>query len=573
MIYSSEEIASICGGEKRTNNGWDCKCPAHDDKTASLSINEDGIFYCHAGCKFDEIKAALASLNINLNGMKEKPFSTDYIYKNADNKPVYKQVRIYPKDFRTLRYESGQWLSGIGKIERVLYHLPELRAAIASGQRVAIAEGEKDADRVIKETDGRIICTTNLGGAGNWKLEYNKEFVGADLTIFYDNDKPGTERKDKLVEQLKSIVRKLTVINLPPEYKDISDFWDAGHEIADDMKEQIHIASLADFVIDAAQWLKEPETIPSQLINGIINAADKVMLIGKSKTRKSFLALQLLLSLASGKDFLGFVVPKPRKCLLVQFEIKKDNFHSRLLKMAEGLMIEPDDIFDNLKIINARGKDLDDAKIIEYAKIERFEVILFDPLYKMIEGDESKIEEVKPLLKRFDKMAEETGAAIIYVHHDKKGQAGDQDTTDRGAGSGVLGRDYDSALYLTPHKKKGLIGLESMARNHAPLDPQSLVWMEGYFAQSETPFQAKTSKDAINDRNATTMDDWTVPSETILKEGPLLVSVFLQKLNDVGCSKHMARAVMDHLVDVQKLEFVFISQKRGPPTKTVKIAT
>jgi RecA-family ATPase len=41
-----------------------------------------------------------------------------------------------------------------------------------------------------------------------------------------------------------------------------------------------------------------------------------------------------------------------------------------------------------------------------------------------MDGDESKIEEVKPLLRKFDLLVEKTKAALIYVHHDKKGISG-----------------------------------------------------------------------------------------------------------------------------------------------------
>jgi len=50
-------------GVKRTSNGWMARCPAHDDRRASLSIAEgdDGtlLMTCFAGCTFSEIMQAL----------------------------------------------------------------------------------------------------------------------------------------------------------------------------------------------------------------------------------------------------------------------------------------------------------------------------------------------------------------------------------------------------------------------------------------------------------------------------------------------------------------------------------
>ena len=48
---------------RRSGEGWMAKCPAHDDRTPSLSINEgtDGraLLKCHAGCNTDDVLAAV----------------------------------------------------------------------------------------------------------------------------------------------------------------------------------------------------------------------------------------------------------------------------------------------------------------------------------------------------------------------------------------------------------------------------------------------------------------------------------------------------------------------------------
>ena len=48
---------------KRSGKGWIAKCPAHQDRKPSLSIDEgsDGraLLKCHAGCSTDAVIAAL----------------------------------------------------------------------------------------------------------------------------------------------------------------------------------------------------------------------------------------------------------------------------------------------------------------------------------------------------------------------------------------------------------------------------------------------------------------------------------------------------------------------------------
>ena len=105
------------------------------------------------------------------------------------------------------------------------------------------------------------------------------------------------------------------------------------------------------------------------------------------------------------------------------------------------------------------------------------EVIILDPLYKLAEGTENAAEDFKILLNAFDQLAEETGAAIVYIHHDTKGSPGDKDIRDRGAGSNVLGRDYDAAITLTPHATEpNAAVVEVLLRNYPPQEPFSIAW-------------------------------------------------------------------------------------------------
>lgn len=61
-VLTAEAIARSIGG-KRAGAGWTARCPAHDDRTPSLSIRDakDGkiLVHCHAGCGQDRVIAAL----------------------------------------------------------------------------------------------------------------------------------------------------------------------------------------------------------------------------------------------------------------------------------------------------------------------------------------------------------------------------------------------------------------------------------------------------------------------------------------------------------------------------------
>lgn len=53
-----EVVQRFNGAKRRNTNSFQCRCSAHNDRNASLTITEkDGriLLYCHAGCKFDDI--------------------------------------------------------------------------------------------------------------------------------------------------------------------------------------------------------------------------------------------------------------------------------------------------------------------------------------------------------------------------------------------------------------------------------------------------------------------------------------------------------------------------------------
>ena len=58
-----DELISRLHGARKCGSGWSAKCPAHEDRAASLSVAEgrEGriLLKCFAGCGVGEICAAL----------------------------------------------------------------------------------------------------------------------------------------------------------------------------------------------------------------------------------------------------------------------------------------------------------------------------------------------------------------------------------------------------------------------------------------------------------------------------------------------------------------------------------
>jgi hypothetical protein len=112
-----EWIARACGKAGRLGvNKWICLCPAHDDRTPSLSISlgRKGqiLFYCHAGCSYDNVINNIGSDIQNFLKIKQRkseyrdPINT--IYKEDNLKLSFYNSDTLLKDNRDKSDNNGK---------------------------------------------------------------------------------------------------------------------------------------------------------------------------------------------------------------------------------------------------------------------------------------------------------------------------------------------------------------------------------------------------------------------------------------------------------------------------------
>jgi hypothetical protein len=289
--------------------------------------------------------------------------------------------------------------------------------------------------------------------------------------------------------------------------------------------------------VNASELLSSEPPKPDQIIKDFIDVRDKLAIIGSSKLRKTFFLLQLLLCISAGRDFLSWLIPKARRIFHIQYEIQSHHYHRRVRNMAKTLHILPGDLGDRFQILNARGLGLSGLEGIEkighLVKSYEPEIISFDPLYKVAAGAENDARDAKIILDGFDKLAEDTGAAIFYIHHDAKGFSGDRDIRDRGAGSNVIGRDYDACITLTPHAAhENAAVVDVLLRNYRPQEPYVALWAEddetnGYCFELGVNI-APTKKTSANGKaqNLPALETYLPAAMELLKQKPLEIRVF-----------------------------------------------
>ena len=254
MTY--EQILERLPDRKSTSNGWQAKCPAHDDRKASLCIHQeqDGkvLMKCQAGCETKDILAVLGLTWSDLfpeksqsapsqPGQRKKrgrSFAADrrvvatYDYVNEDGELLYQVQRTDAKEFiqrrRVIRDNVAKWDYNIKGVTRVLYRLPQIRSAIAEGRPIYLVEGEKDVHTL--ESWG-LAATTNSGGAmSKWLDSFSRTLAGADVIILPDNDTPGKKHAEDVGRSLQATAGRVRVVCLPDlkEHGDVTDWAAAG---------------------------------------------------------------------------------------------------------------------------------------------------------------------------------------------------------------------------------------------------------------------------------------------------------------------------------------------------------
>jgi putative DNA primase/helicase len=234
------DILSRLDGVRKTAGGWQARCPAHDDQTASLSVSigDDGrvLLHDHAGC---EPAAVVRALGLEMKDLmpqrdaqdrQRAPFQIDraYDYRDESGELLYQAVRLVPKDFRQRRPDgNGGWAWGVKGVRLVPYNLPALKAA-APGSFAFVPEGEKDGDRL---TALELLATCNVGGAGKWRDEYAEHLAGLHVVVLADNDDPGRKHAQQVAASVcgKAASVKILQFDCVPEKGDVSDWLDAGH--------------------------------------------------------------------------------------------------------------------------------------------------------------------------------------------------------------------------------------------------------------------------------------------------------------------------------------------------------
>lgn len=216
--------------------------------------------------------------------------------------------------------------------------------------------------------------------------------------------------------------------------------------VADETDGMPDTENLSDVFADMPR--KAPE-----LIAGVLRQGHKMLVVGPSKAGKSYALIELCAAIAKGGEWFG------KRCaqgpvLYVNLEIDRASCADRFKKVFEATGVSGN-YADNVTVWNLRGRctTLDKLAPRIVRRAQKMAVapvaVIIDPIYKVMTGDENSASDMGAFCNQFDYIAKETGASVIYCHHQSKGAQGFKTAMDRASGSGVFARDPDAMLDIS----------------------------------------------------------------------------------------------------------------------------
>ena len=220
-----------------------------------------------------------------------------------------------------------------------------------------------------------------------------------------------------------------------------------GYDSWNDWMESL--GETTDFVLeDVGSLILNPPPLSPEIIHGLLRKGHKFLLSGASKSGKSYALIELAIAFSQGTEWFGFKCEKAKVCY-INLEIDRPSAIDRFAIITDALKIERR-IVNNIKLINLRGKakPLNELvpELVKDLRDSQIDVIIIDPIYKVITGDENNATEMAQFCNQFDILCDKLHATVIYAHHHSKGTQGGKSAQDRASGSGVFARDPDAIM-------------------------------------------------------------------------------------------------------------------------------
>ncbi len=495
--YSShlDNVLSRLKGVRKSSHGWVACCPAHHDRNPSLSIavgNEGRILLkCFAGC---ELKSIVEAMGLTVSNLF---LSTSFTQKKRSHRGIslldFAENKLIPWKFLFNLGISEEPSGGL----RIPYHLPD--GTLAPRYRIRTALVAKEGSRWSKgpweivpyglerlteaRKDGYLIV-----------VEGESDSITLWLHHFQALGLPGADMGDKLKEEYLEGINRLYIYKEPDssgtmfvsriehllqqwkwpgaayavslsDVKDSNDLhkrdWKSFQEtfqLALDTSKQIYpvpgtaAPSVSTEVISAPlplQVLLEKNVIPAQwAIKGILPEG-LILLAGKPKQGKSWLALEMALAVSTGTQALGTYNVTQGGGLYLALEDNERRLQARTQLLLGSMERPPTELAFAVEWprLDQGGFTHLDAYLKAHPQTRLVVIDTWAKIAPHSAGRARSSYEVDYLaLTPLKRLADAYHVSIVLVHHLRKTQA--KDVLDEITGSTGLVGAVDAVLVL-----------------------------------------------------------------------------------------------------------------------------
>ena len=363
-----------------------------------------------------------------------------YEYYDSDGDLRYQVLRYQPKSFRQRRPDGrGGWLWNMNDVEALPYNLIDMLEQ--PDAPVFIVEGEKAAERLMKLG---LVATTSHGGAGKWSDALAPYFDGRNVVVLADNDNAGERHADQVVRSIWGRAKAVKRVELAglPEKGDVVDWLFQGGtaeklmevvratpaldnapaeaEAADEAPEAEEEGVLKPYKLmdQDAVWSMPPVEF---LVDELIPERSFSMIYGAPGSGKSFLAIDMALSVAHGVDWQGKKV-KQGPVLYIAGEgmggfgkrWKAWSMHHKLDKRPEMYLLPT-------AVNMLDSEDVARLRLTIEGMDRQWALVIVDTVARSIAGaDENAAQAIGMFVQSCDAIREVAGGTMLAVHHSGK---------------------------------------------------------------------------------------------------------------------------------------------------------
>lgn len=393
----------------------------------------------------------------NRESTSKTPEKTRHHYRDASGRLKFIVDRTEDKEFprATVIYDDdGKAIRLEPKIvgQRILYNLDKIAAA-SLDEPVIVAEGEKDADTLVKA--GFLATTVMGGGEVKWEPQYTRSLKGRQVILLHDADKPGRGRARKHLKALKGRIPALWLrlpgLNAICEGADVSDWLDEenGHSV-EELRELVRaaLAALAGgretygvdegeapiqfdtFSFGAEYGTDELRAIRPRhhLIQGVLPTDSVSLLAGFTNSGKSTIALDMLLHYSAGMNWHGQALDAKRRSgdpdAAGDIVWMAGEGLQNLRDMVEGWMLEHPDaelaarfhiISPAFEVASEPQREALVEKVMAKLMGRRLAVLVIDTLNKHISGDPDQTADMTKFMRGLDQLRMSFPGVVVLV--------------------------------------------------------------------------------------------------------------------------------------------------------------